>query len=220
MFLRIYSLILTALLFCNMWSLDHFYTYNETTGEKSHNYTVKLSRMDNRIKLEAATFYTVCDTMFNTIEYTGFTQDRIKYFHSSKNSDEIILKEYDKEKKLKVKSEFWYQTMFNMKDFLLSSENERSFFVLVDYSCDENNLKHKFRKFVLRKKGWESILHNGKKIDLCRLEMRLAGIGSKLWKADFWYRREDYMLYKFIMKKGGPGTEKTITTFVKESIME
>ncbi len=216
MYFRFITLIIVLLFNCQIFSSTRYFTYNETTGNDSHNYTVKIFNENSTIRLEADTFSTICDSLFNTIEYSAIGKSGSKIMSSRRTEKELQLTESSQNKTFNPDPDYWYQTMFNMKDFITSEQRKRVFFLLLDYKCDENNPKHKLKKFVLNKKGEETIHHEGRNVTVYKIEMTLTGLGSKLWKAHFWYRTEDFMLFKFIMKRGGPGTKPTITTFVKE----
>ncbi len=95
--------------------------------------------------------------------------------------------------------------MFNKKDFLISLQQKRLFLLLQDYRSKENSPSYKIKKSALTNKEKETILHNGKNNPLYKLKITLTVLSSKILRADFWCKSENYMLFKFIIKKRWSG---------------
>ncbi|MDF1580176.1 MAG: hypothetical protein P1P74_05270 [Desulfuromonadales bacterium] len=100
----------------------------------------------------------------------------------------------------------WFQTLsLSLRAFLNGSQKMIEFWCLRPASL-------KVYKLRAVKKGSEAIAVPHGTVHADRVEIRLAGVGGFLWKADYWFRRNDAVFLRYVGPSGPPGSPNTIVT--------
>ncbi len=103
----------------------------------------------------------------------------------------------------------WYQSIpFSLTDFSASAEGPITFWTLSP--DDQTPVKMKATR-----KSIEAVDVAGKAYKARKVRVRLTGVKSIFWKADFWYRTGDGLFVKFKGNKG-PGTPTTVIELIGE----
>ena len=94
----------------------------------------------------------------------------------------------------------WYQaTSLSLKDFVFSTDQERTFWVLLSDSLSPV-------KFRAVKEATKSIKIGNASYDAIRIVMRPAGLKTLLWKGEYWFNLEEGILLRFQGPTGLPGS--------------
>lgn len=113
------------------------------------------------------------------------------------------------DKKEYVDARPWYQSIpFSLTDFSASSEGAVTFWTLSP--DDQTPVKMKATR-----KSIETVDVAGKAYEARKVRVRLTGVKSIFWAADFWYRAGDGLFVKFEGNKG-PGTPTTVIELIGE----
>ncbi|HKJ05685.1 MAG TPA: hypothetical protein VJ974_08820 [Geopsychrobacteraceae bacterium] len=104
----------------------------------------------------------------------------------------------------------WFQTLsLSLRLFLKGSQKSIEFWSLRPTTLEVYKLR-------AVKKGIEEIEVSQKMVRADRVEIRLAGFGRILWKADYWFRLNDAVFIRYVGPSGPPGTPKTIVSLIRD----
>jgi hypothetical protein len=117
----------------------------------------------------------------------------------------------------KMSDDPWYQMLEISKKFITSKGDLGKFWVVSD-QMGEHTKEPGFSaiKLQARGEGTETIQHQGQDVETMKILVRLTGLRSAFWQAEYWYRPSDGVLLRYEAVRGGPGTPKTIITLLEE----
>ena len=105
------------------------------------------------------------------------------------------------DKDIQIDDTPWFQaTSLSLKEFVISNRNSIEFWTL-----RVSNLK--VYKLKATKVGRQRLKMAGKPTETIKIEMRLTGFRSYLWKSDYWFRANDGLFIRF---EGQTGPTKKI----------
>jgi len=208
--------IISLVLFCQAVDISNcLLTYQETTGKEQTEVVISIKETDKGFLIATKDEQSEVDKKFRTISYimNPSTSDNVVITNSPAG---IKISQNGETSQSKIDG-YWYQTMYNMKDFIESVEDKREFVLFSDYSeKDAGNTELKPLELILKKKGIEIIKVNNIDTRAFRIIMTIPGWKSVFWSTDYWYREADGILVKARIVKGGSGTSETILQLKSE----
>lgn len=190
-------------------------SYQETTGdkvEKSHWQRTKLEGdrwqliYSNQDTQEKDIF--ICDNRYDTLSWEVNNPRLGVVAKAIRDGDNVIIDGRAGKKNVKqtihLKGKPWFQPFaYSLGLFSTDSQNEMQFF-----SIQPNELKPFIMK--AKKQGFEDVEINGRPVQSARIEIRLDGLMSAFWSADYWFRKADGQMIQGKIPMGPPGTPETI----------
>jgi len=124
-----------------------------------------------------------------------------------------ILNGKEIEKVIKKKGLDWYQFHgICIGEFVRSGLKKKKFL-----SFRPDNLK----LYTLVGEGKErcKIEVNGRAVNAVKIRVHLAGLWSKIWKAEYWFRETDGLFLRYEAVNGFPGTPKTVYKLIEPEVL-
>ena len=106
----------------------------------------------------------------------------------------------------------WYGSVLLLKNFVLSGDETRLFYVT---KPEEERLV----KLKAIREGEEAILVNGKAMDTVRVRFTMPDFRSIFWSSTYWFRTTDGLFVKSDETRGGPGSPKVKVELLSEEIL-
>lgn len=106
----------------------------------------------------------------------------------------------------------WYGSVLLLKDFVLSGQESRLFYVTKPE--DERLVKLK----AIRE-AEESVTVNGHPMDTVRVRFTMPDFRSMFWSSTYWFRASDGLFVKSDETRGGPGSPKVQVELVSEELL-
>ena len=160
------------------------------------------------------------EEQINYYNFDGLTQ---KFTHrdSTRNIDliaikdgrNVILKGISGEKIIntiiKLDESPWKQSMsYSLSEFALGKKEKIEYWII---RLD----KFKGEKMQAEKAGAEGITIKGTQYNTVKVKISAAGLRSKFWSGNYWFRSSDGLFLKYEGWNGLPGSTKTIIEFIE-----
>ncbi|MDP8204299.1 MAG: hypothetical protein P9L95_07200 [Candidatus Tenebribacter mawsonii] len=161
------------------------------------------------------------EEQINYYDLDGFTQ---KYTHkdsvrnidltATKDGKNVILKGILGEKNIdtivKLDDDPWKQSMsYSLSEFALSEEEKIEYWII---RLD----KFKGVKMQAEKAGTDDITIDDILYHTIKVKISAAGLRSKFWSGNYWFRISDGLFLKYEGWNGLPGSTKTIIEFIEK----
>lgn len=177
-------------------------------------YVFEISEVDN----QGNTQKTKCklDSNFSimTWEYSNSVPEEETEISAKRSGNIIEIKGFSEKgeinKKHKLGSLPWYEPTFGLQAFAASDNKSIEYWVLIGYWGGRPV------KFSASKKGTETLKINGKQVEAVHAIINLKLVGLfRLLPVDYWFRKSDGRLLRYIAEKG-PGGEPVTLELVSE----
>lgn len=109
------------------------------------------------------------------------------------------------EKSVEIDSSPWYQTVHDFSTFALTVEEGKSMKYWVVRPADAKVVKMKAENIAA-----------ADRINCKRVKVNPSGIYASFWKAHYTYRESDGLFIEYRAPQGGPGSEETVISLMKE----
>ena len=106
----------------------------------------------------------------------------------------------------------WYGSVLLLRDFALSNEERREFYVT---KPEEERVV----KLVAVREETETVAVNGEECEAVKIKYTVPGFRGMFWKSYYWYRTSDGLLVKTEETRGGPGTPTVYAELKSEVVL-
>lgn len=116
---------------------------------------------------------------------------------------------------IKIDKAPWFGDISNVKSYIRSGNRQQLFWIVsADFGeMDDVGKGLVALKMRMKRKEYKNITVNGKSIRARRYVVTMADWRAILWKAEYWFDSDGFMV-KSSQKRGGPFTPKTIVTLL------
>lgn len=148
----------------------------------------------------------------------------VEEYRNPATGDELTMRRFGKALRLTgslegkaVDKEFevddvWYGSVLLLRDFVLTDEEEREFYVT---KPEEERVV----KLVAVRENVETVTVNGQECEAVKIKYTVPGFQGMFWKSYYWYRTSDGLLVKTEETRGGPGTPTVYAELKSEDVL-
>ena len=154
----------------------------------------------------------ICDEGYSTLEWFYTNKIKRTNFHAVRENSFIQISGEFEGKQLKKTIEIETAEWYQVPEFAISRmlAARKDFVIFSMFWID----KMSFYVMKAARIGEEKILIDGKEIDTIKVKMSLTGFKSVFWHADYWFRKSDFLIVKYIGVNGLPGTGSSVVELI------
>ncbi len=197
----------------SVWGEEYNFRQRKGARETTNTWTrvmVKPGRIDlTATKRDSGEFNKmICDDGYNILEWRYTNKKNRTGLHAVRKNGSVHVSGEVKgkpiNKTISVETSLWYQVPEFAIGRKLAAGQDSVIFAM--FWID----KMAFFNMKAVRIGDEKIRIGGKDVDTMKVEVKLTGFKSIFWHSNYWFRKSDLLMVKYVGVNGIPGTKVTV----------